>query len=76
MVAVSDVLGPNLTNAVRVEVGLHPGKSRTGQAKRMFKATETNFMVNAVEGGRLIQSNGDYRLPRINGIIDIIGDFQ
>jgi hypothetical protein len=27
----------------------------------MFKATEKNLMVNAVEGGRLIQSNEDYR---------------
>jgi hypothetical protein len=42
----------------------------------MFKATEKNLMVNAVESGRLIQSNGNYRLPRINGLIDIIGDFQ
>jgi hypothetical protein len=40
----------------------------------MFKATEKNLMANAVEGGRLIQNNGDYRLPRINGLI--IGDFQ
>jgi hypothetical protein len=29
----------------------------------MFKATEKNLMVNAVEGGILIHFNGDYRLP-------------
>jgi hypothetical protein len=42
----------------------------------MFKAAEKNLMVNAVEGGRLIQSYGDYRRSRISGLIDIIGDFQ
>jgi hypothetical protein len=39
----------------------------------MFKAEEKNLTINAVEGGRLIQSNGDYRRPRINGLVDIIG---
>jgi hypothetical protein len=42
----------------------------------MFKATEKNLMVNAVEGGRLISATGlqvaANQWPQIN----IIGDFQ
>ena len=55
---------------------MNPGVDSSGQTKCMFKPMKKGDVVQGVKGSRHIESSKNCDLSRINGVHDIISQFE